>query len=225
RFSDFKNKGVKMSKKIFFALIIAGLCFGQYEKENVGSVILKNDFIKNLSLELIGSMHFTFEHDLRFGGAKLPPFIWAGNCGIGYQFSPHKVLYCAGSYSYTKNLKYPILNFGLSEMEFSMSSFSCLLSLKATNYTIGCGIDISYIDVSRTDWSLDSTIVYTGTANTTLVRPIVNASVQSNIIYPLYLKIQMESRILHFIKIGSKEIHVSKVQPSIGIGLGYIFNL
>ncbi|MGB9722266.1 MAG: hypothetical protein ACPL28_12400, partial [bacterium] len=32
RISDFKNKGVKMGKQFLFALVIAGLCFGQGEK-------------------------------------------------------------------------------------------------------------------------------------------------------------------------------------------------
>lgn len=211
---------------ILFLLILAGLNSSESGKENFVQAAQGNVFNRNLSVDVIGSVHFTFEHNIKFEGASLPSYMWGGSCGIGYQFSPHMVLSCAVGYSYTKNLKYPMPDFGVSEMKFSMTSFLCLISLKDANYIIGSGIDISYIDVSRTDWSLDRTMVlYTNVANASLVRPIVNASARSNIIDALYLKIRMESRILHFVKIGSKEIHLPKVQPSICIGLEYIFNL
>lgn len=214
-----------MCKIILFSLLIAGLCFGQKEQRNFISSIQKNGDNKKLSLEIMGSMYFTFEHYIKFGGAKLPFYMWGGSWCISYQISPHRALSCAGGYSYTKDLRYPTVYFGLSAMEFSNRNFAFLFSYKETNITIGAGIDVSNITVSRADWSPDSTIVYSSTANTIFVRPIVSVSAQSNIIYSLHLKIQMEGRILPFVKIGSKEVHLPQVQPGMGIGLEYVFNL
>ncbi|MBE0452023.1 MAG: hypothetical protein IBX70_14450 [Clostridia bacterium] len=104
---------------ILFLIILAGLSFSQSEKENFAQTARESTFNRNLSVEVVGSLHFTFEHDIKFGGANLPSHMWGGSCGIGYQFSPHMALSCAGSYSYTKNLRYAAVAFGETEMKFS----------------------------------------------------------------------------------------------------------
>ena len=61
--------------KIFFALVIAGLCFGA--KENFVPETRKSTFNRNLSIEIFGSIHIPFTHDIQFNGAQLPDYMWA----------------------------------------------------------------------------------------------------------------------------------------------------
>jgi hypothetical protein len=215
-----------MGRIIFCAILIAELCFGQ--SENFASVILKSNFIRNLSLEFIGNMNLTFEHDIRFGGAKLPVYMWGGTCNIGYQLGPHALIFCGGGYSYTKDLSYPQADFGSSEMKFSNKNLSVLFSYRESNITINTGMDISSVMVLRKDWVVlepNDTLVEVSIKKTTYVRPMVSVSAQQNLISHLYLKFQMECRVLHFVKFGSKDIDLPKVQPNICIGVGYAFNL
>lgn len=153
--------------------------------------------------------------------------MWGGYFSIGYQFTNQRVISCRGGYSYTKDLTYPEVDFGSSEMKFSTRSFSLLFSFKSADFLLGTGMDISYINVAYKYWvpaEPNDTLVNILSQKTILLAPTVSASGQWKIIYPLYLKIQIESRILHFVKIGSEEIDLPKVQPSISIGLGHRFN-
>lgn len=208
-----------MNKKAFYFMIIAGLCFGQSIESGFDPKVREEAFAKNLSLEILGGKYFTFDHTIHFGSRTQLPFsMWRFGGRIAYQFVPYIVFSLTGGYSYAKDLTGLYLHLYLPP-EFSLTNVSFLLSYKNKIlgniiYLLGAGIDISYCRLFHSGETL----------NTTYLSPIVSGHLRLNILSPLYLIVQGESKFHHLLKTGSEEIQQREILPYIGIGIGYTFN-
>ncbi len=208
-----------MNKKAFYFMIITGLCFGQSIESGSDPKVREEAFAKNLSLEILGGKYFTFDHTIHFGSRTQLPFsMWQFGGRIAYQFVPNIAFSLTGGYSYAKNLTGIYLHLYLPPA-FSLTNAAFLVSYKNEIlgniiYLLGAGIDISYCRLFHSGETL----------NTTYLSPIVSGHLRLNILSPLYLIVQGESKFHHLLKTGSEEIQQREILPYIGIGIGYTFN-
>ena len=208
-----------MNKKAFYFMIIAGLCFGQSIESGSDPKVREEAFAKNLSIEILGGKCFTFDHTIHFGSRTQLPFsMWRFGCRIAYQFVPNIAFSLTGGYSYAKNLTGIYLHL-YSPPAFSLTNAAFLVSYKNEIlgniiYLFGSGIDVSYCRLFHSGETL----------NTTYLSPIVSGHLRLNILSPLYLTVQGESKFHHLLKTGSEEIQQREILPYIGIGIGYTFN-
>lgn len=210
---------VMLSKYVLCGLLLATLCFSQSIESGFDPKVREEAFAKNLSIEILGGKCFTFDHTIHFGSRTQLPFsMWRFGCRIAYQFVPNIAFSLTGGYSYAKNLT-GIYSHLYLPPAFSLTNAAFLVSYKNEIlgniiYLFGSGIDVSYCR-----------LLYNGEIlSTTYLNPIISGHLRLNILSPLYLIVQGESKFHHLLKTGSEEIQQREILPYIGIGIGYTFN-